>query len=43
VEVYSCVDLVRVAVACWPNVRKRELERCGTKELMLLVSGKYVC
>ena len=43
VEVFDCVNLVRMAVACWPNVKRKALRRCGTKELMLLISGKYVC
>ena len=43
VEVSNCMDLVRMAVACWPSVRKRALWKCGTKELMLLVSGEHVC
>ena len=40
VELSSCEDLVRVAVACWPNVR---FEGCRSEEINLLFSGKYIC
>ena len=40
VDVNSCEDVVRVAVACWPNVKIRG---CRSKELNYLFSGKYIC
>ena len=43
VELNNCEDLVRVAVACWPNVRKKMFKLCGGKELNYLISGRYVC
>ena len=43
VEVSNCVDLVRVAVACWPNVKKKTLRRCMGKEINYLLSGRYIC
>jgi len=41
VELNNCEDVVRVAVACWPNVKK--LKKCRVKELNYLFSGEYVC
>ncbi len=43
VEVHSCEDAVRIAVACWPSVRRGMFRRCRSKELNYLLSGKYVC
>ena len=43
VELDSCEDLIRVAVACWPNVRRKVLMRCLGKEINYLISGEYVC
>ena len=42
-EVYGCEDAVRIAVACWPNVRKKVFTKCRSKELNYLMSGRYVC
>jgi hypothetical protein len=43
VELVGCEDLIKMAVACWPNVNKRLLRRCRGEELNYLFSGKYVC
>jgi hypothetical protein len=43
VEVNSCEEAIRVAVACWPNVEKNMLRRCMGKEINYLISGRYVC
>jgi len=40
VRLQSCKDAIRVAVACWPNVRVRG---CRSKELYYLFSGGYIC
>jgi hypothetical protein len=39
----NCEDLVRVAVACWPNIRRGMIKSCWDKELNYLFSGRYVC
>jgi hypothetical protein len=41
VELRSCEDVVRLAVACWPNIKKKMFKLC--KELNYLISGRYVC
>jgi hypothetical protein len=43
VELSNCEDVVRVAVACWPNVKKKMLRQCMGKEINYLLSGSYVC
>jgi hypothetical protein len=43
VEPNSCEDFVKIAVACWPYVRKKVLKWCRNKELNYLISGRYVC
>ena len=44
VDWVSCEDLVRVAVACWPlRVKRKLFKKCSVKELILLLSGSYVC
>jgi len=43
VEVRSCEDMVRVAVACWPNIKQGMFRGCRSKELNYLFSGRYVC
>ena len=39
----SCEDMVRLAVACWPNVRRGMFRGCRSKEINYLFSGRYVC
>ena len=43
VELRSCEDMVMVAVACWPNVRRGRFRGCRNKEINYLFSGRYVC
>jgi len=43
VEVSNCEDAVRVAVACWPNIKRGMFKKCKSRELDYLFSGRYVC
>jgi len=42
-KLVSCEDLIKVAVACWPNVRQGMFRGCRGEEINLLFSGKYIC
>jgi hypothetical protein len=43
VKLNNCEDLIRVAIACWPNIRQGMFKGCRSKEINLLFSGGYVC
>jgi hypothetical protein len=43
VELNNCEDVLRVAIACWPNIKKAMFRGCNSKELNYLFSGKYIC
>ena len=43
VKLVSCENLIRMAVTCWPNVKKKVLKRCMSKEINYLMSGRYIC
>jgi hypothetical protein len=43
VELVDCEDLIKMILACWPNVKKKLLRKCRNEELNYLFSGRYVC